>query len=141
MDKVPIKEIQDLIGARIVIYYKNDVENVIGLIKKHFNSVEETRFVPDDVKKFGYEGVHFVCLIPNTVFSDHKKNPLVPDFFELQVKTLYQHAWSQAEHGLGYKPGIELSFEDERRLAFIAAQSWGADSILEQMVAKKNTST
>lgn len=134
---VPLKEIQDLIGARIVIYYKTDVDAVAELIKKHFDFVEENRFVPDDVSKFGYEGVHYICMIPNTIYSDHKSNPLVPDFFELQIKTLYQHAWSQAEHGLGYKPGTKLSFDEERKLAFIAAQSWGADSILAELEKKK----
>jgi len=135
--EIPLKEIQDLIGARIVIYYKTDVDAVADLIKKHFDFVEENRFVPDDVSKFGYEGVHYICMIPNTIYSDHKANLLVPEFFELQIKTLYQHAWSQAEHGLGYKPGAKLSFDEERKLAFIAAQSWGADSILDELARKK----
>lgn len=87
--------------------------------------------------KFGYEGLHFVCFIPNTIYSDHKCNPLIPDFFELQIKTLYQHAWSQAEHGLGYKPETPLSNEEQRKLAFIAAQSWGADTILAELVDSK----
>jgi ppGpp synthetase/RelA/SpoT-type nucleotidyltranferase len=62
---------------------------------------------------------------------------LIPDFFELQIKTLYQHAWSQAEHGLGYKPETPLSNEEQRKLAFIAAQSWGADTILAELVDSK----
>ena len=30
--KVPLKEIQDMIGARVVVYYKNDVDGVVELI-------------------------------------------------------------------------------------------------------------
>lgn len=130
----PIKEIQDLIGARVVVYYKTDVESVIATIKKWFHTVEKNKIVPDDVMKFGYEGLHFICFIPSTIYSDHKSNPLIPDFFELQIKTLYQHAWSQAEHGLGYKPENPLTDEEQRKLAFIAAQSWGADTILMDLV-------
>jgi putative GTP pyrophosphokinase len=135
--QTPLKEIQDLIGARVIVYYKTDVETVVQIIKRFFNTVEKNKVVPDDVMKFGYEGLHFVCFIPNTIYSDHKSNPLIPDFFELQIKTLYQHAWSQAEHGLGYKPETPLSDEEQRKLAFIAAQSWGADTILAELVDSK----
>ena len=134
---IPLKEIQDLIGARIVVYYNTDVDSVVATIKKWFNTVEKNKIVPDDIMKFGYEGLHFICFIPNTIYSDHKRNLLIPDFFELQIKTLYQHAWSQAEHGLGYKPETPLSDEEQRKLAFIAAQSWGADTILAELINSK----
>jgi putative GTP pyrophosphokinase len=133
----PFKEIQDMIGARIVIYYKSDLENTQKLVKDYFHSVEATRYIPDDVTKFGYEGFHYVSFIPSAIYSTHKANPLIPDFFELQIKTLYQHAWSQANHGLGYKPGSSLTYEEERKLAFLAAQSWGADQILHELTSSK----
>jgi putative GTP pyrophosphokinase len=55
------------------------------------------------------------------------------DFFELQLKTLFQHAWSEADHDLGYKPSAELSLDQKRRLAFTAAQAWGADLIFDEL--------
>jgi putative GTP pyrophosphokinase len=129
----PIQEIQDLIGARIVVYYKSDVDFIVTEIKKYYQTVEQNKIVPDDVMKFGYEGLHLICFIPNAIYSSHKMNKLIPDFFELQIKTLYQHAWSQAEHGLGYKTETPLSYEEERKLAFISAQSWGADTMLQEL--------
>lgn len=134
--KVPIKEVQDLIGARIVVYYKSDFKEIKEVVTKYFNRVEAKTIVPDDVYKFGYEGEHFICFIPNAIY--HNSNPIIPDFFELQIKTLYQHAWSQANHGLGYKPGSTLTYEEERKLAFLAAQSWGADTVLMEMINSKN---
>jgi ppGpp synthetase/RelA/SpoT-type nucleotidyltranferase len=138
--QTPLKEIQDMIGARVVIYYKTGIDSAVDRIKSYYNTVEKNRVIPDDVMKFGYEGLHLVCFIPSTIYADHKSNPLVPDFFELQIKTLYQHAWSQAEHGLGYKPETPLNEDEQRKLAFIAAQSWGADTILSELVkAEKET--
>ncbi len=134
--EVPMKEIQDMIGARVVVYYKTDMPSIKEIIKSHFIRVEETKVEPDDVSKFGYEGFHMVCFIPNTIFSS-REYPDVNDFFELQIKTLYQHAWSQSNHGLGYKPGAELSAEDQRMLALIAAQSWGADKVLSELVTSQ----
>lgn len=133
----PIQEIQDMVGARIIVYYRNDVQGIEKIIKDFFRTVEKNSFVPDDVKKFGYEGLHFICHIPSAIYSN-PTNKLIPDFFELQIKTLYQHAWSQAGHGLGYKPETPLTFEQERKLAFLSAQSWGADTILMDLQKSQN---
>jgi len=130
---VPMKEIQDMIGARIIVYYKTDVPAVREFVKSLYRTAESTTIVPDDVTKFGYEGFHMICFIPNNIFST-RDTPLVSNFFELQIKTLQQHAWSQAEHGLGYKPGVVLTLEQQRLLAFLAAQSWAADKALAELV-------
>jgi putative GTP pyrophosphokinase len=130
---VPMREIQDMVGARVVVYYKTDVQSVRDIISEYYPTVEKVHIVPDDATKFGYEGFHMVCFIPNSIFSS-RENPLVSNFFELQIKTLYQHAWSQSNHGLGYKPGTELSSDNQRMLAFVAAQSWGADKALAELV-------
>lgn len=137
----PLKEMQDLVGARIVVFYKNDVERVLECIDSYFPPIRQTTIIPDDVTKFGYEGTHNICLIQNYMIPDELyNNPLRPEFFELQIKTLYQHAWSQANHGLGYKPNQALSPEQERKLAFISAQSWGADTILTELINSQNNS-
>ncbi|MBO9571723.1 MAG: hypothetical protein J7497_05875 [Chitinophagaceae bacterium] len=138
--EVPMKEIQDKIGARIIVYYKSDIEPIKNIITTHFKRIEEQVVVPDNVSQFGYEGFHMICKIPNTIYQS-KNTPLVGDFFELQIKTLYQHAWSQSNHGLGYKPGEELEDEQIRLLAFIAAQSWGADKGLNELVSKKGSAS
>jgi len=130
---VPLKEIQDMVGARIIVYYNTDIDTVVDVLLRFFQKVEKRSIVPDDVRQFGYEGLHYICFIPSPIYSHHRSNPLVPDFFELQIKTLYQHSWSQTEHGLGYKPNTPLTADQQRRIAFIAAQSWGADTILEEL--------
>lgn len=132
---VPLKEIQDMIGARIVVYYKTDIPAAKDIVNRYFKRVEQKFLKPEDVTKFGYEGFHMVCSIPTTVYPPPEVN-LFADFFEVQIKTLYQHAWSQSNHGLGYKPGQTLTHDDERMLAFIAAQSWGADKALCDLAIK-----
>jgi len=56
-----------------------------------------------------------------------------PRFFELQIKTLFQHAWSEANHDLGYKSPGPLSQDQQRRLAYTAAQAWGADRVFNEL--------
>lgn len=129
----PLNQIQDQLGARIVTFYKSDVDKLTEEIKKYFRYIESRQIVPDSEREFGYEGRHFILFIPRDVFDDRVKEDEAVPFFELQIKTLFQHAWSEAEHDLGYKPTGELSSDQKRRLAFTAAQAWGADQIFDEL--------
>jgi putative GTP pyrophosphokinase len=129
----PLNQIQDQLGARIVTFYKSDVDRLGEEVKKYFRYIESRQVVPDSEKEFGYEGRHFILFIPRDIFDDEVREGESIQFFELQIKTLFQHAWSEAEHDLGYKPTIELSSDQKRRLAFTAAQAWGADQIFDEL--------
>ena len=48
-----------------------------------------------------------------------------PKVFELQAKTVFRHAWGEADHDLGYKPRNELNHEQKRLIAYTAAHAWG----------------
>lgn len=132
--KCPFREIQDQIGARIVVFYVNEVEPMAEKIKDYFTFIEEKRFPPETYKEFSYEGRHFILNLGNDLIPDNVNSKLIPPFFELQIKTLFQHAWAQAEHDVGYKEKRELSFDEKRRLAFAAAQAWGADRIFYELL-------
>jgi len=132
----PLNQIQDQIGARIVTFYKSDVEFLAGQVPKFFRSVEDKALVPDSPKEFGYEGRHFVLFVPEDVLDEAAHQRGAPVFFELQIKTLFQYAWSEAEHDLGYKPETPLTIDQKRRVAFTAAQAWGADQIFDELFAE-----
>lgn len=126
----PFSQIQDQVAARVTVFYLSDVEAVEATLRKYFNRIEEIT-VAEEPKKFGYEGRHLILAIPEELFEE-EEHPDAPDFFELQIKTLFQHAWSEAEHDLAYKPPTPLTDGQTREIAFTAAQAWGAD----QMFAK-----
>jgi putative GTP pyrophosphokinase len=130
----PLEQIQDQIGARIITFYQADVARLDQIIKRWFNPVEFKDHVPESEWEFGYFGRHYVLAIPSDVIEDKWQKDLVPRFFELQVKTLFEHAWSEAEHDLGYKPGeAPLTPDQKRRLAYTSAQAWGADHIFDEL--------
>lgn len=129
----PLNQIQDQVGARIVTFYASDVESICLEVKKYFRFIEQQKVVPELEREFGYEGHHFILLVPDDLIDETwNRNESVP-FFELQIKTLFQHAWSEAEHDLGYKPSAKLTRSQKRRLAFTAAQAWGADQIFDEL--------
>jgi putative GTP pyrophosphokinase len=121
----PLRQIQDQIGARIITFYRSDVDRVQAVVMKYFKAIELQDMVPESEWEFGYFGRHFILLIPSDVISPSLDRTKMPQFFELQIKTLFQHAWSEANHDLGYKPGLKpLDSDAKRRLAFTSAQAW-----------------
>jgi ppGpp synthetase/RelA/SpoT-type nucleotidyltranferase len=133
----PFRDIQDQIGARIVVFYVDEVEPMAKKIKEYFTFIEEKRFPPETFKEFSYEGRHFILNLEKDILPDGINKALIPEFFELQIKTLFQHAWAQAEHDVGYKETRELEFDEKRRLAFAAAQAWGADRIFSEILQQE----
>ncbi|MET3383324.1 GTP pyrophosphokinase [Variovorax paradoxus] len=129
----PFEQIQDLVGARVIVFYKQDVDAVSAAVDRYFRRIEGKDLVPDAVNQFGYVGRHFILAMPEDAIDDDADRAKMPEFFELQVKTLFQHAWSEAEHDLAYKPSEPLSTLQQRQIAFTAAQAWGADQIFEQL--------
>ncbi|AYV57705.1 hypothetical protein EFP84_18880 [Leptospira kmetyi] len=132
----PIKQIQDQVGARIVLFYLDDVEEVAQKIKEYYRHIEKQEIISDNPKEFGYVGLHFILFIPDELITKEEK-PYAPTFFELQIKTLFQHAWSEAEHDLLYKPISEFTHDEQRKVAFTAAQAWGADLIFNELFIEK----
>lgn len=127
----PLDEIQDHIGARIIVFYLADVQLVAEQVKKRFATIETSKIEPISEHEFGYFGEHFILPLPTEAtlnFDDE-----TPKLFELQIKTLYQHAWSEAEHDLSYKPPTPLTREQKRKMAFTSAQSWGADRVFNEL--------
>jgi putative GTP pyrophosphokinase len=135
----PLSQIQDQVGARIIAFYKSDVERVDAIVKRFFSAIEFRDRVPESGWEFGYFGRHYVLVFPSDVVSESIDRTHIPDFFELQIKTLFQHAWSEAEHDLGYKlTSLQLNSEEKRKLAYTSAQAWGADQIFDELFQARN---
>jgi len=123
----PFEQIQDLVGARIIVFYRQDVAAVHEVILRYYKPIEVRDLVPEKESEFGYFGKHLILALPEELFEDDADRKRSPVFFELQIKTLFQHAWSEAGHDLAYKPNVELSTLQKRLVALTAAQAWGAD--------------
>ncbi|MBV6486854.1 MAG: hypothetical protein GHHEDOFH_00791 [Pseudorhodoplanes sp.] len=136
----PLSQIQDQIGARIITFYRSDVVRLDAIVKKYFKPIEVSNRIPESEWEFGYFGRHYVLVLPTDVKIESVDKKHVPDFFELQIKTLFQHAWSEADHDLGYKPGsVPLTSDEKRKLAYTSAQAWGADHMFDELFQARST--
>lgn len=129
----PLAQIQDQIGARVVVFYESDVEAVSRVLERYFRPLKREEHLPDSPREFGYVGRHWVFALPTDVVPADVEKGDVPRFFELQVKTLFQYAWSEASHDMEYKAPTELTEDQHRRFAYGAALAWGADRVFEEL--------
>ncbi|WP_127144270.1 GTP pyrophosphokinase [Pelagibacterium montanilacus] len=136
----PLHQIQDQIGARIITFYKDDVHRISDEVQRYFHAIESKDMLPENEWEFGYFGNHHVLMLQQDLIDPAFDLKLVPFCFELQIKTLFQHAWSEANHDLGYKPGQQPLESDElRQLAFTSAQAWGADRVFNDLFLKRKS--
>jgi ppGpp synthetase/RelA/SpoT-type nucleotidyltranferase len=95
-----------------------------------FAYLENSKKAPESDKEFGYFGEHFILAMPTDVTDGlpvYSNN-----LFELQIKTLFQHAWSEAEHDTSYKAPAIMTKEEKRFMALTSANAWSADKIFDQ---------
>lgn len=119
-----LSEITDVLGCRIITLFEPDVERIFEALKETFDIVE----VVDKRKKhrvnhieFGYTSLHVVAQFTESrcELIEYKKYKNIQ--FEIQIRTVLQHAWAEVEHGLGYKSFYEPPMEIKRKLNRLAA--------------------
>jgi ppGpp synthetase/RelA/SpoT-type nucleotidyltranferase len=130
----PLAEIEDQIAGRVIVFFTHDLEPAVTLLGETFNRVEAAHRRPPADDAFGYESHHFISVIPHQVKgSDWSHHDPMPNTFELQVRTLFMHAYAEPQHDFGYKRSSDMTSLERRRLAWIAASSWGSDEAYERL--------
>ncbi len=114
-------DLKDILGARVVCYFNDDVDYLGKLIEQQFDidwaeSDDKRKDIGEDA--FGYLSLHYVCTLPKGGEYDDEccRWP-----FEIQVRTCLQHVWSDIEHDLGYKSEFGVPRSVSRGFARISA--------------------
>ena len=119
----PISQITDICGLRIITYTNHDVDKIKSVIEQEFNideanSVDKIKQMKED--QVGYLSAHYVATINQEregLTEYHRYKDLK---FEIQIRTLLQHAWAEIEHDRSYKFSGELPREIKRRFYLVA---------------------
>jgi putative GTP pyrophosphokinase len=134
----PLKDITDLCGCRIIVYYQDDVARVAEAIKAEFRIAEENLSRQPqllEVDRFGYISAHYIVSIGATRVDLTEWKPYADLVAEIQVRTVIQHAWSAVSHALQYKQEAAIPSKLQRRLYRIAGLFELAD---EEFVGLRN---
>lgn len=126
----PEEQITDLAGIRVICYVESDISKICKVIESNFeidleNSIDKSKLL--GVDKVGYKSVHYVASL-NAVrlqlpeYQNYKNKK-----FEIQIRTILQHAWAEIEHDRNYKFSGELPEEIKRRFKLVAGSLELAD--------------
>ncbi|OAN10087.1 GTP pyrophosphokinase [Exiguobacterium undae] len=122
----PISQIHDYIGIRIVTFVKSDVEKVCKEIEGLFeidteNSSNKSEELGED--KVGYRSIHYVAKIDDKRAKMPEYAHLKDKCFEIQVRTILEHAWADISHDRTYKFNKILPEKNDIRRRFALASA------------------
>ena len=115
-----LEDITDILGCRIVCFLSDEIDKIGQKVEETFvidreNSSDKRALIQEDA--FGYLSLHYICSLP---FGDKWPDAICGKKFEVQIRTVLQHAWSVIHHDIGYKSDFGVPRDIKRQFARLA---------------------
>jgi putative GTP pyrophosphokinase len=122
-DARPLSSLYDMLGIRIITYFRDEVDAVARVIEREF-AIDEASSVDKrvvlDPDRFGYLSLHFVAQLSHdrVALTEYRQYGGIK--FEIQIRSILQHSWAEIEHDLGYKSKAAVPRSIKRRFSRLA---------------------
>lgn len=139
------KKMQDLVGIRIVLYFRDDVDICINILENLF-TVDNFEYDKPDIETFKPQRINYVFKTPTNIMEipdNISSDCLIDNTFEVQIRTIFSEGWHEVEHDIRYKflnewnTVPDLSRELNGILAVLEICDHNIMSICEQLAYKK----
>ena len=103
-----LNDIEDLAGARVIFYLESEANKFINNIYEEFDRENIVAHKPK-IKEKGYNATHLIIKLNNERLQLPEYSRYKDLRCEIQITTILDHAWSEIEHKIIYKPekGLE----------------------------------
>src|SRR6266481_3869850 len=123
-------EVTDLAGIRVITFIEGDAAEAAKLLRASFvshpeKSLDKSEELGDS--QVGYRSIHLICELGKDRVALPEYKPFKGLLFEIQIRTVLQHAWAEIDHDRGYKFSGVLPRDLRRRLNLLAGQLELAD--------------
>ena len=139
------KKMQDLVGIRIVLYFRDDVDICIKILENLF-VIDNYEYDKPDIETFKPQRINYVFKTPTDIMEipdNISSDCLIDNTFEVQIRTIFSEGWHEVEHDIRYKflnewiTVPDLSRELNGILAVLEVCDHNIMSICEQLAYKK----
>ena len=120
----PLQDITDIVGIRIITFYREDIPKIQNIIENEFDIDRENtvdKMLPPDIDRFGYQSFHYVVSLNDARRSLTEWSKFKGFKAEIQLRTILQHAWAAIDHKLRYKTNEEAPSVLRRKLFRLSA--------------------
>ncbi|MFN3748638.1 MAG: GTP pyrophosphokinase family protein [Sphingorhabdus sp.] len=134
-----IRDLGDFVGARAILLFKSDAEQMAEAIKKTFQIISDED-VAERLREtqFGYQSRHFLVKIPDAWCEIPSYAGLNVLQAEIQVRTVAQHIWAAASHKLQYKREDSVPPQLRRAIHRASALLETVDLEFERVLSDRN---
>lgn len=136
--KDPVSMLTDIAGIRVILFFEKDVDKVCEIIRGTFNVDADNssdNFSRLSIDRIGYRSTHYVCDVgeQRSIMMEYKSFRGLK--FEVQVRTILQHAWANLTHERNYKLGIKLPEHIQRKINLYSGMLEIADIGFSEIVS------
>ncbi len=119
----PINQLQDFAGVRVITYVEDEISVIQKVIEENFDIDEKNSSNKSEalgIDKVGYQSVHYIAKLKKDRLRLPEYKQYEGKWFEIQIRTILQHAWAEIEHDRNYKFSGKLPDELSRRFKILA---------------------
>lgn len=111
-----LDDIEDLVGLRVIFYTEKDKNKFINEIDRELSGSIK---IEDKNKSNGYNAMHIIVSFgeKRLKLSEYKHFKGLKS--EIQLTSIFHHAWAEIEHDLVYKDVYDLKIKDPEKYILI----------------------
>ena len=128
------KYIFDIVGARIICSFENDVYDLVNIIKKSsiIKVIREKDYIINP-KESGYRSYHLIVEIPVELINEKTTVKA-----EIQIRTMAMDLWASLEHKIKYKSKTEISSSINNTLLDASNMLYELDKTMDNILIRKD---